>query len=165
MKSKAYLETTIVSYLAASPSRDIVIAGHQQITREWWERRNRFELFVSEAVVEEATRGDAAVAARRMALLSGIPVLDLGVEVHELANRLLLVRAVPAKALIDAVHIAVAAVNRVDYLLTWNCTHIANAAVRGKIEQACRAAGLQAPVICTPEELMEASSHVARPHR
>jgi len=156
MKPKAYLETTIVSYLAASPSRDIVIAGHQQITREWWEHRNRFELFVSEAVVEEATRGDAAVAARRAALLSGIPVLDLAAEVHELANRLLLVRAVPAKALIDAVHIAVAAVNRVDYLLTWNCTHIANAAVRGKIEQACRAAGLQAPAICTPEELMEA---------
>ncbi len=156
MKPKAYLETTIVSYLAASPSRDIVIAGHQQITREWWERRNRFELFVSEAVVEEATRGDAAGAARRAALWSGIPVLDLAAEVHELANLLLLVRAVPAKALIEAVHIAVAAVNRVDYLLTGTCTHIANAAVRGKIEQACRAAGLQAPAICTPEELLEA---------
>jgi len=156
MKPKAYIETTIVSYLAASPSRDIVIAGHQQITREWWKRRNRFELFVSEAVVEEATRGDAVVAARRAALLSGIPVLDLAPEVHELATRLVLVRAVPAKALVDAVHIAVAAVNRVDYLLSWNCRHIANAAVRGKIEQACRAAGLQAPVICTPEELTEA---------
>ena len=156
MKPKLYLETTIVSYLAASPSRDIVIAGHQQITREWWERRNHFELFVSGAVIEEASRGDAAVAARRMALLDGIPVLDLAEGVHELANRLLLVRAVPAKARVDAVHIAVAAVNRVDYLLTWNCTHIANAAIRGKIEQACRAAGLQAPAICTPEELMEA---------
>ena len=89
-------------------------------------------------------------------LLSGIPVLDLGVEVHDLASRLLRIRAVPAKALVDAVHIAVAAVNRIDYLLTWNCTHIANASVRGKIEQSCRAAGLQAPAICTPEELMEA---------
>ncbi len=156
MKPKAYLETTIVSYLAATPSRDIVIAGHQQVTREWWERRNRFELFVSQAVVDEATRGDTAVAARRTALLSGIPVLELGPEVYELANRLLLVRAVPAKAMIDAIHIAVAVVNRVDYLLTWNCTHIANAAIRGKIEQACRAVGLQAPAICTPEELMEA---------
>ena len=156
MKPKTYLETTVVSYLAASPSRDIVIAGHQEITREWWERRDRFELFVSEAVVDEASRGDAVVAARRHALLSGIPVLDLGVEVHDLADRLLRMHAVPAKALVDAVHIAVAAVNRIDYLLTWNCTHIANAAVRGKIEQACRAAGLQAPAICTPEELMEA---------
>jgi len=156
MKPKAYLETTIVSYLAATPSRDIVIAGHQQVTREWWERRNRFELFVSQAVVDEATRGDTRVAARRTALLSGIPVLELGTEVYELANGLLLVRAVPAKAMIDAIHIAVTAVNRVDYLLTWNCTHIANATVRGKIEQACRAVGLQAPAICTPEELMEA---------
>ena len=83
-------------------------------------------------------------------------MLDLAPEVHELAKRLVLVRAVPAKALVDAVHIAVAAVNRVDYLLSWNCRHIANAAVRGKIERACRAAGLQAPVICTPEELTEA---------
>ena len=137
MKPKTYLETTVVSYLAASPSRDIVIAGHQEITREWWERRDRFELFVSEAVVDEARRGDAVVAARRQALLSGIPVLDLGAEVHDLADRLLRIRAVPAKALVDAVHIAVAAVNRIDYLLTWNCRHIANAAIRGKIEQAC----------------------------
>lgn len=156
MKTSVYLETTIVSYLAARPSRDIVIAAHQQITRDWFDRRNRFELFVSQAVVEEAGRGDAAVAARRTGLLSGIPVLELGAEVHELADRLLVVRAVPPKAMIDAVHIAVAAANRMDYLLTWNCTHIANAAIRGKIDRACRDAGLQAPVICTPEELMEA---------
>ena len=80
MKSKVYLETTIVSYRAGSPSRDIVIAGHQRIAQEWWERRRRFDLFVSEAVVQEATRGDAVVATRRMALLSGIPVLDLSAE-------------------------------------------------------------------------------------
>lgn len=155
MKPKAYLETTIVSYLAASSSRDIVIAAHQQITREWWERRTRFDLFISEAVVEEAARGDAVVAARRAALLAGIPVLDLDAEVYDVANRLVVARVVPAKALIDAIHIAVATVNRVEYLVTWNCTHIANAAVRGKIEQVCRSAGLQAPTICTPEELME----------
>lgn len=83
-------------------------------------------------------------------------MLELGPEVYDVANRLLLARAVPAKALIDAIHIALTAVSRVDYLLTWNSRHIANAAARGKIEQACRAAGLQAPVICTPEELMEA---------
>ena len=156
MKSKRYLETTVVSYLAASPSRDLVIAAHQQITRDSWERRDRFDLFVSAAAVEEAGRGDGVVAARRMALLDGIPVLDLAEEVHELANRLLLGRAVPAKARVDAVHTAVAAVNRVDYLLTWNLTHIANAAIRGKIGDACRAAGVEAPAICTPEELMEA---------
>jgi len=110
---------------------------------------------VSQAVVEEASRGDQVVATRRATFLSGIPVLELGPEVHQLAGRLLVARAVPAKALIDAVHIAVAAVNRMNYLLTWNCTHIANAAIRGKIEEVCRGSGLQPPVICTPEELME----------
>ena len=155
MKPKVYVETTIVSYLAALPSRDIVVAAHQQLTREWWDRRDRFELFVSQAVVDEATRGNAAAAARRMSLLAGIPLLALGGEVDEFANRLLQRSVVPGKATVDAIHIAVAAVNRVDYLVTWNCTHIANAAIRGKIEQTCRDAGLSAPIICTPEELME----------
>jgi hypothetical protein len=103
-------------------------------------------------------RGDAGRregASRRVALLSGVPVLGLEAGVDELAAQLLARHAVPAQALIDAIHIAVAAVNRMDYLLTWNCTHIANAAVRGKIEEACASVGLKAPVICTPEELME----------
>ena len=155
MKPKAYLETTIVSYLAASASRDVVVAGHQQITHDWWEHRDRFALYVSAAVVDEAQRGDAAVVKRRMALLNGIPVLDLNADVHRLAERLLSEHAVPPKALVDALHIAAAAVNAINYLLTWNCRHIANAAVRGKIERACRAEGLNAPIICTPEELME----------
>ena len=155
MKAKVYVETTIISYIAASPSRDLVVAAHQQITREWWERRDRFELFVSQAVVEEAARGDVAAAARRAALLSGMSVLELGAEVHEFANRLLRTRIVPAKASIDALHIAVAVVNRIDYLVTWNWVHIANAAIRVKIERVCQSAGLHRPVICTPEELME----------
>ena len=155
MKPKAYLETTIISYLTAASSRDVVIAGHQQITRNWWDRRNRFELYVSAAVVDEVARGDAAVARRRLAVLHDLPVLDLSAGVHQLAARLISKHAVPAPALVDAVHIAVAAVNEIDYLLTWNCRHIANAAVRGKIEETCRAEGLRAPVICTPEELME----------
>ncbi len=159
MKSKVYVETTIISYLAASPSRDLVVAAHQQLTREWWEKRNRFELFVSQAVVDEASRGDADVAARRVALLAQIPLLVVGDEAYEFAERLLRSRAVPAKANLDAVHIAVAAVNQVNYLVTWNCAHIANAAVRGKIEETCRAAGLLTPIICTPEELMEPSDN------
>ena len=159
MKPKAYVETTVISYLAASPSRDIVVAAHQQLTREWWQTRDRFELFVSQAVVDEVSRGDADVAARRVALLAQIPVLVLGDEVNEFARQLLRSRAVPAKANLDAVHIAVAAVNHLNYLVTWNCTHIANAAIRGKIEETCRGADLLAPIICTPEELMEPSDH------
>lgn len=155
-KSKVYVETTVISYLAAAPSRDIVLAGHQETTRAWWSRRDRFELFVSQAVVEEASRGNAVAAARRLSLLEGIPVLGLNAEIDAIANQLLRAGAVPAKARIDAIHIAVAAINRMEYLVTWNLAHIANAAIRGKIEQTCRGTGLTAPVICTPEELPEA---------
>ncbi len=155
MKSKVYLETTIISYLTALPSRDIVQAAHQQITRDWWERRDRFDLFVSEAVREEAAGGDADAAARRLAALEGVSVLPLGLEVSDLAECFLQMRVIPKKAPVDAVHIAAAVINGMDYLLTWNCAHLANAAVRSKIEKTCRDIGLQPPIICTPEELME----------
>jgi len=155
MRPKVYVETTVISYLTALPSRDIVQAAHQQITREWWEGRDRFELFVSEAVLQEAGRGNAEAAARRLAALEGLPVLAVGAEVTQLAERFLQMNAIPAKAAIDAVHIAAAVVNGMDYLLTWNCAHIANAAIRAKIEHTCRSVGLQPPIICTPEELME----------
>jgi hypothetical protein len=155
MKPTVYLETTVISYLAASPSRDIVVAAHQQITRDWWERRDRFELLTSQAVLDEASRGDADAAARRLGLMATIPVLTVSDEVIEFAELLLQARVVPAKVHSDALHIARVAMNRIAYLVTWNCAHIANATVRGKIESTCRAAGLQAPIICTPEELME----------
>ena len=142
----------MISYLTAWPSRDLVQAAHQQITREWWERRSRFDLFVSEAVLEEAARGDAEAAARRLSAVEGIPVLEVRAEVSALADRLLRTSAIPA---IDAVHIAVAVLNGMHYLVTWNCAHIANAALRGKIEDTCRGVGLLPPTICTPEELME----------
>jgi hypothetical protein len=153
MKPRVYLETSIVSYLVALPSRDIVQAAHQQITREWWERRDRFELFVARPVLTEAAAGDADAAARRLAALDGIPILAVSAEASGFAGRLLSKGIVPAKASIDAIHIGVAVMNGMDYLLTWNCTHIANATVRGKIEDACREEGLRPPIICTPEEL------------
>jgi len=155
MKRKVYLETTIVSYLVASPTPDIIQSAHQQVTREWWARRERFDLFVSRPVLTEAGRGDAAAAARRLRALTGIPVLTVSRGVAALANTLLRTRALPSKARLDAIHVAMAAVNGMDYLLTWNCRHLANAAIRGKIEDACREAGMQPPIICTPEELME----------
>ncbi|MGE3673604.1 MAG: type II toxin-antitoxin system VapC family toxin [Polyangiaceae bacterium] len=155
MKRKVYLETTIVSYLTALPTRDLVRAAHQQITTEWWQGRDRFDLFVSEAVLQEAAAGDPDASARRLIALQGIRVLAATAEVANLAHRLVAGGAVPAKAAVDAVHIAVAATNGMDFLLTWNCTHIANAATRGRIEQACRAAGVAPPVICTPEELQQ----------
>jgi len=155
MKPKVYLETTIVSYLVASPTPDIIQSAHQQVTRAWWARRERFDLFVSRPVLAEAGRGDAAAAARRLEALTGIPVLAVSRGVAALANTLLRTRALPSKARLDAIHVAMAAVNGMDYLLTWNCRHLANAAIRGKIEGACREAGMHPPIICTPEELME----------
>lgn len=156
MKSKVYLETTIVSYVVASPTDDIIQAAHQQVTREWWARRQRFDLFVSRPVLAEAARGDATAASRRLETLAGIPLLSVNPRVAALARTLIRSGTLPAKAKLDAVHVAIAAVNGMDYLLTWNLRHLANAAIRGKIEQVCRKVGIHPPIICTPEELMEA---------
>jgi hypothetical protein len=155
MKSKVYLETTIVSYLTAEPTRDVVHTAHQQLTREWWNRRGRFNLFVSQIVITEAGGGNAEAASRRLAALEGIPSLAVTGEAADLAAQFVRAQAMPEKAAVDALHVAIAVVNGMDYVLTWNCTHIANAAIRDKIERTCREAGFESPVICTPEELME----------
>jgi hypothetical protein len=154
-KSSVYIETTVVSYLTARPSRDIVLAAHQQITHEWWERRTRFSLFVSQAVITEASMGDADAARRRLLAIRSMPVLAVSGEAADLAEHFLEVRAIPRKAAVDALHVAVAVVHGLDYVLTWNCVHIANAVIRSKLEKACREQGYQPPVICTPEELTE----------
>lgn len=151
--SRVYIETTILSYLTSLPSRDLVRAARQQLTLEWWAQRNRFELMVSEAVLAEIARGDEQAAARRLAAAEGLPVLRATPEARELAYALIEETAMPAKAAIDAVHVALATVHGLNYLLTWNCTHIANAAMRERIEEVCRNHGFRPPVICTPEEL------------
>ena len=156
MQPKAYLETTIVSYLTARPSRDLITAAHQQITQQWWQaRRAHFDLFVAPPVIQEAQAGDPEAAARRLAVLHDIPLLTLSEEAARLAQALITPGPLPANAVVDALHIAIAAVHGMHYLLTWNCTHIANAAIRSDIEDVCRAHGYEPPVICTPEELLE----------
>jgi len=155
MKPRVYLETSVVSYLTARPSRDLVRTAHQQITREWWATRDRFDLYVSQYVLDEAAAGDAGAAALRLDALKDVPLLELSEEVTALGRQLLRAAALPAKAEIDALHIAVTAVNGLDYLLTWNCAHIANATMRPKIEAICRAVDIEPPIICTPMELME----------
>lgn len=156
MKPKLYRETTIPGSLAAWPSRDLIRAARQQITREWWDtRRSDFDLYVSQFVIQEASAGDPAAAADRLKLLENIAILELSDDVNLLAKELLRQVPLPAKAGVDALHIAMAAVNAMDYLLTWNCAHIANATLRGGIESVCRNYGYAAPRICTPEELME----------
>jgi hypothetical protein len=154
MKPTVYLETTIPSYLTAWPSRDVVRAGEQQVTRDWWARRSEFELRVSSLVLLECGAGDADAASLRLAAVEGVPVLAQTPEAETLADALLREVPLPEKASADALHIAVAAVHGVSYLLTWNCTHIANAALRPRIEASCRRMGYEPPVICTPMELL-----------
>lgn len=141
MKPRVYVETTIPSYLTAWPSRDLVRAAQQQVTREWWDRRATYDLFVSRLVLLECQAGDPTAAADRMAALAGIPVLEPTDEVATLADALVREVPLPPRAAADALHIATAAVHGMNYLLTWNCTHIANATFRPQIEAVCRAGG------------------------
>lgn len=155
-KPRVYIETTVPSYLTAWPSRDLITAAHQQITREWWERRRRdFDLFVSGVVIEEASAGDADAAARRLEALAGMPLLELSDEVTSLAEQLVEQGVMPVEKGEDALHVAAAVVHGMDYLLTWNLSHIAQAKARNKIERMCRSMGYEPPIICTPEELLE----------
>jgi len=158
MTAQVYVETTVISYLTARPNRDVVIAGHQQVTHEWWNtRRSSYELCVSQLVLDEAGAGDAVAAQERLIVLQPMLVLETTTEALELAKQLLQAGALPAKAANDALHIAVAATKAVPFLLTWNCRHLANAVMRPVIEKVCSANGFKAPIICTPEELLEAN--------
>ena len=155
-KPKVYLETTIASYFTAWRSRDLVMAANQEITREWWSRRkNDFEFFVSQVVIKESGAGDPDAAKRRLEFLRPFPRLDISDEVESLAAKRIVDVPLPPKAQADALHIAVAAVNEMNYLVTWNCTHIANATLRSKIEKVCRSQGYEPPVVCTPQEMLE----------
>jgi hypothetical protein len=157
MAERVYIETTVVSYLTARSNRDVVIAGHQQVTHEGWDtRRASYELCVSQLVLDEAAAGDAQAAQGRLLVVRPMLVLETTADALELAKQLLRAGALPAKAADDALHIAIAATKTVPYLLTWNCRHLANAVMRPVIENVCKANGFKAPIICTPEELLEA---------
>lgn len=156
MKQTVYIETTIVSYLTCWPSKDIVRRSHEILTQKWWsDRRGDFELYTSDAVIAEASAGDASAAVERLKALAGIPRLAPTEPAIALAQQLAIVLALPARARIDAVHVAIAAVNGIAFLLTWNCRHLANGALAARIEQTCLNAGFIAPRILTPELLME----------
>ena len=155
MKAKLYLETTIPSYLVGRASRDLLVAAHQQITCDWWEsRRADFDLYTSELVLQEVRAGDAQLATRRLEFLAGVPLLTVSSEILELAEKLIAEGPIPQKTAGDAVHIAVATVYGCEYLLTWNCRHIANAELHRAIRRVVERYGYEVPNLCTPEELM-----------
>lgn len=153
-KAKVYLETSAVSYLTARPTGDPIAVAHQVVTRRWWKRRKRFDLYCSQMVVAEAGDGDAAAARRRLAALRGIPLLQTTDAVERFATVVMKAANLPKNAAEDALHIALATVHGMDYLLTWNCKHIANAEIRNAVAAVTYGHGYGAPVICTPEELM-----------
>lgn len=154
MKRKVYLETSVISYLTARPSKNIIEAGHQQSTYQFWDRRDEFDLFASELVLTECAAGDPEAANKRLAALHGIKLLDITSYSIELAKELVIAGIVPVKANEDALHISIATVHFSDYLLTWNCRHIANPEIQARIAEKFRGKGLFLPFICTPEELI-----------
>jgi predicted nucleic acid-binding protein len=155
VRPKVYVETTIVSYLVARRTRNLIVGAHQELTRRWWRQRRRFEIFVSPLVIEEASRGDVAARSRRVRLLRDLALLEVNDDSRAVGRQLLAKGSLPAQAAGDALHIALAAVHGMEYLVTWNCRHIANAWMRSRIEQVIRGLGYEPPILCTPEELLE----------
>jgi len=153
-RATVYIETSIVSYLTARPSRDLLVAAHQQLTVTWWEQqRAHYEILTSQVVLAEVRAGDPEAAQRRLTVLERLPLLDVTDAAIALAAALVSGQALPAQAAQDALHLGIACVHGTEYLLTWNCAHLANARLRNRIEQICRDAGYLPPIICTPEEL------------
>lgn len=133
----------------------MLVASNQELTREWWAtRRERFELFASTAVVDEARKGEGKLAAERLDFLREVKLFDVTSDARVLAAKLVAEASIPAKAEIDALHIAVAAINGMTYLLSWNCAHIVNAATLPRVYDVCRINGYEPPFVCTPQELM-----------
>ena len=155
MRARVYIETSVVSYYAARPSRDLVTAARQQVTREWWENElGTFDAYVSALVVREASAGDPQTVPERLTALADMPVLEINEAAESLAAELVERRVIPAQNVEDALHIALAAVHGMDYLVTWNFRHLNNARAKFAIETAIADRGLYSPVICSPEELM-----------
>lgn len=151
-----YLETTVLSYLVSLPSRDIVIAGHQQTTQDWWaDRKNAFQCFISQVVLDEIGAGDPSEVKKRRSVADTLNLLAVTQDAEKLTEAIMKSRVLPPKAVRDAAHIAVASVHSVEFLLTWNCKHLANAQIAKRIAAICKSSGFQMPIICTPLELLE----------
>jgi predicted nucleic acid-binding protein len=151
---KVYIETTIPSYVVSRLSRDITVLSHQKITEEWWEvKRYDYDLFISQIVIDEITAGDSRLAAKRNELIADLPMLEYNSDIEKLAHRYHAYLGLPEKSFRDAFHIAFATYYEMDYLLTWNCRHLANAAIRSKLTGYNFKLGYRTPDLCTPEEL------------
>lgn len=159
MKPSLYIETSVVSYLTARPSRDLITAARQQLTAMWWQaQRPDYDLFISPLALEEAELGDPEAASARLAVLGTLELAVPSPEADALAEALLREVPLPEKAAADAVHIAAATTSGAEYLLTWNFKHIANPVLREQIAHVCRKSGYEPPILCTPEDLLEGTT-------
>ena len=156
MTPTVYIETSIVSYLRQRPSSQVVMAARQLLTHQWWnEQRGHYELVSSQYVLEEASAGDPKLAAERLQLLAGIPLLPLDPQIGIISREIMSRAILPPKAAIDSLHIAIAAYHRIQYFLTWNCKHIANAKIMPRIHEVLTDLMIPIPIICTPEEMVD----------
>lgn len=155
MKS-VYIESSVISYITSRSSKDIVTAARKSITIEWWEAyKDSFEVFISELVLEEIGAGDAFAASSRLAVVENIPVLITTDSAIFLAKALISENAIPSTSAEDAMHISIAAVQGIDFLLTWNFKHINNANTKNKIAKVITQNNYTCPVLCSPEELID----------
>ncbi len=155
MKQTVYIETSIISYLTARPSIDALIAARQKITDEWWKVvLPCYEAFISPIVLAEVSKGDSNAVQLRLKSISSFAVLEVFSEVHDLADTYFSEIKIPEKARADAYHLALASWHGLDFLISWNCVHIASGRVRMIIEEINSQRGIRTPIICTPEELM-----------
>jgi predicted nucleic acid-binding protein len=156
-----YLETSIISYLRQKPSTHVVLAARQLLTHQWWnDERSNYQLVASQLVIDEASAGNPSLAAERLQLLAGIPLLQLDPVIADIADEIMSRAILPEKARTDALHIATVAHHRIQYLLTWNCRHIANARILPRIHDVLNDLLIPIPVICTPEEMVGNDSEI-----
>ena len=154
MQQKIYLETSVISYLVARPSKNIVVAAHQTSTSDFWDRLGDYDAFVSDIVIQEASKGDETQSKRRCQIINDFQVLKIDDEAKKLARKILIAKIIPEKCPEDALHIAVAASNGMDVIVTWNFKHINNPFIRKRIRQIVEENGFVCPEICSPEEFL-----------
>ncbi len=156
MVTTVYIESTIISYLAAKPSRDLIVAAHQQITNEWWDTiKQQVECYISPFVIQEISAGDQEAAKRRLDLIEDLSILEVNKEIQNLAQKYFAALDIPEKSRLDAFHLALSVWHEIDYLLSWNCKHIVSGRIKKMLDKVNLELDLKIPILCTPEELME----------
>ena len=165
MKEKIYLETSVISYYSARPSRDVIVLAHQAITRSWWPiALKQYDIYISEVVIEEMSMGDPEAASKRIESVNEFAELKLSEDVERMADVYMREFEIPKKAFRDTLHLAFSSVHNIDYLVTWNCAHLANVHVIKKVRRINTEFDMPIPIICTPEEFEGGNDNVERPN-